>query len=189
MATQQKRMLTSDKSKLKDVKISDLLVSPLTLTRKEDEKGTTLSDQLPFSQNVLATPAAWTALPLPVRQHLYTLLPPPEPHEPAHDPEINPMQTAYRPYIEEELSQWQADLGNGFETKKWRDDAIRASQERLEGKGWGEGGRGWEGRGRGDGGREGRTGIGVRGQVHPMPGYECLRCLDIGQVLLVVESA
>lgn len=38
MANQQKRMLTSDKSKLKDVKISDLSVSPLTPTRKEDEK-------------------------------------------------------------------------------------------------------------------------------------------------------
>ncbi|KAI7565215.1 hypothetical protein KC343_g1383 [Hortaea werneckii] len=109
MATQQKRMLTSDKSKLKDVKVSDL-------------------------SNILATPAAWSTLPLPIRQHLYTLLPPPEPHEPAHDPDINPMQTAYRQYIEEELSQWQADLGNGFETKKWREDAMRASQERLEGK-------------------------------------------------------
>ncbi|KAI7329850.1 hypothetical protein KC315_g5945 [Hortaea werneckii] len=109
MAAQQKRMLTSDKSKLKDVKVSDL-------------------------SNILATPAAWTSLPLPIRQHLYTLLPAPEPHEPAHDPEISPMQTAYRPYIEEELSQWQLDLGNGLETKKWRDDAMRASQERLEGK-------------------------------------------------------
>ncbi|OTA33594.1 hypothetical protein BTJ68_05257 [Hortaea werneckii EXF-2000] len=130
MATQQKRMLTSDKSKLKDVKISDLLLGPPS--------------------------------PLPVRQHLYTLLPPPEPHEPAHDPEINPMQTAYRPYIEEELSQWQADLGNGFETKKWRDDAIRASQERLEGKydAWREAHREewWGKQVEGDGVKEGEDG-------------------------------
>ena len=41
MATQQKRMLTSDKSKLKDVKVSDLSVSPpLAPARKEeDEEG------------------------------------------------------------------------------------------------------------------------------------------------------
>ncbi|KAI7092013.1 hypothetical protein KC356_g166 [Hortaea werneckii] len=112
MANQQKRMLTSDKSKLKDVKISDL-------------------------SNVLATPAAWTALPLPVRQHLYTLLPPPEPHEPAHDPEINPMQTAYRP-------------SGGMTRCERARNGWRGS-----GRGRGKGGRGWEGRGRGNGGREG----------------------------------
>ena len=38
MAAQQKRMLTSDKSKLKDVKVSDLSVSPLTPARKEEDE-------------------------------------------------------------------------------------------------------------------------------------------------------
>lgn len=128
-------------------------------------KKISISNQPPLSQNILATPAAWTTLPLPVRQHLYTLLPAPEPHEPAHDPDINPMQTAYRPYIEEELGQWQADLGNGFETKKWREDAMRASQERLEGKydAWREAHReGWWGKqAEGDeGGKEGEEVIG-----------------------------
>lgn len=75
-----------------------------------------------------------------MRQHLYTLLPAPRAGEASHDVEVNPLRTAYRPYIEEELGRWQDDLRNGLEAKKWREEAILAGRDRMEGKydGWKE---------------------------------------------------
>ena len=40
----------------------------------------------------------------------------------------------YKPYIEEELRRWQEDLKDGREVKKWRDEAMQAGRDRVEGK-------------------------------------------------------
>ena len=39
------------------------------------------------------------------------------------------------------MREWQGDLTNGYEEKKWRQGALQTSKERREGK-WGE----WEGK-------------------------------------------
>ena len=40
----------------------------------------------------------------------------------------------YKPYIEEELRRWQEDLKDGREGKKWRDEAMQAGKDRVQGK-------------------------------------------------------
>ncbi|KAK5137042.1 hypothetical protein LTR08_001051 [Meristemomyces frigidus] len=113
MAAQQKRLLTAAKSKLTKLEPSEL------------------------SHRLRTTPATWSDLPLPTRQHLYTLLPAPRPGEAAHDVDVNPLMTGYRTYIEEELGEWHADVKGGLEAKKWRQQALEAGRVRGEG-GWEE---------------------------------------------------
>ncbi|KAK3074585.1 hypothetical protein LTR53_002863 [Teratosphaeriaceae sp. CCFEE 6253] len=102
----EKRLLTAPKSKLGTADLS-------TILRKE---------------------GAWDTLPLETREKLYALLPSPSADEPPHDPAVNPLKTTYRQYIEEELRVWQADLKDGKETKKWREEAMLAGEERKAGK-------------------------------------------------------
>lgn len=55
---------------------------------------------------------AWTSLPFETRERLYNLLPGPlgsESSDPP-DPDIHPLKSAYKPYIDEELRRWQQDL-------------------------------------------------------------------------------
>ena len=40
----------------------------------------------------------------------------------------------YKPYIEEELRRWQEDLKDGREGKKWREEAMQAGRDRVQGK-------------------------------------------------------
>lgn len=68
------------------------------------------------------------------REQLYTLLPSPREGESAHDPEVHPLKSVFKPYIEEELRRWQQDLMDGREGKKWREEAMQAGQDRVEGK-------------------------------------------------------
>ena len=78
--------------------------------------------------------SAWDLLPRHAREHLYTLLPLRTVDTPPWDPDVHPMHTEMRPYIEETIRQWKEDLKCGRETKKWRDSAIIAGMERVEGK-------------------------------------------------------
>lgn len=73
-------------------------------------------------------------MPEETRRAIYTLLPEPRANEPAHNIEVNPLDTSYRPYIEEEARLFQDDLKDGKEAKKWRDDAIEAGAELRAGK-------------------------------------------------------
>ncbi|KAK5163648.1 uncharacterized protein LTR77_010597 [Saxophila tyrrhenica] len=106
MAAQQKRLITQPTSKLGKLDIC-------TILRKED---------------------SWTLLPRPTREELYTLLPAPRAGEPAHDPDVHPLRTNLKPFIEEELRVWQEDLKEGREAKKWRVEAMQAGKDRREGK-------------------------------------------------------
>ena len=77
---------------------------------------------------------AWHTLPFKTRLQLYTLLPEPRDGEPAHDPDVHPLKSVYKSYIEEELRRWQEDLKDGRESKKWREEAMQAGKDRAEGK-------------------------------------------------------
>ncbi|KAK1083533.1 hypothetical protein LTR33_003204 [Friedmanniomyces endolithicus] len=88
----------------------------------------------PYDPRGLRKEGAWDTLTLETRKRLYALLPAPRPGEPPHDPDVNPLKTPLRPYIEEELRIWQDDLKDGKETKKWREEAMLAGVERREGK-------------------------------------------------------
>ncbi|OQO00024.1 hypothetical protein B0A48_14227 [Cryoendolithus antarcticus] len=81
---------------------------------------------------MLSQPAAWSTLPLTTRQHLYSLLPPPEAGEAPWDPDVHPMDTKLRSHISAELNAWQSDLRDGREVKKWRDEAVGAGRKRVE---------------------------------------------------------
>ncbi|GIZ46101.1 hypothetical protein CKM354_000924000 [Cercospora kikuchii] len=81
---------------------------------------------------VLRKDSAWETLPVETRRELYDLLPPKSGGE-AHDININPLKTDLRSYIEEEIRSYQDDLNDGKETKKWREEAIQAGQERASG--------------------------------------------------------
>lgn len=83
---------------------------------------------------MLSKDDAWSTLPLETRQHLYTLLPEPRPDQPPHDVNVNPMHSWLRPHIDNALRNWQNDLKAGRETKKWREEAMRAGRDRLEGR-------------------------------------------------------
>ncbi|KAH9832818.1 Elongator subunit Iki1 [Teratosphaeria destructans] len=84
---------------------------------------------------LLTKPEAWSALPLDTREHLYSLLPAPDPDNNGarHDPDINPLESKFGGIIREELQVWQEELRNGYETAKWRNEAVEAGRERLEG--------------------------------------------------------
>lgn len=126
MATQQRRLLTAEKSRLGN---ADLPVSFPPLPHS-----LTLTHAANATQTLLRKPQAWETLPLATRSEIYALLPAPREGEPAHDVEVNPLKSAYRPFIEEGLRRWQADLKDGKETKKWRGEAVQAGRERAEGK-------------------------------------------------------
>ncbi|KAK3684660.1 hypothetical protein LTR37_020061 [Vermiconidia calcicola] len=108
MAAQQKRMLKAPTSKLGKI---DIVLK--ALLRQDD---------------------AWTLLPQETRETLYSLLPEPQDGDPPHDPDVHPLKTHYKPYIEEELRRWQEDLKDGREVKKWREEAMQAGKDRAEGK-------------------------------------------------------
>lgn len=80
---------------------------------------------------------AWSSLPVEVRQQLYSMLPSPCGDEPAHDIDVHPLRTPYRRHLEKEVRKWQADLADGKETNKWRNDALQAGKDRIDGK-WAE---------------------------------------------------
>jgi hypothetical protein len=82
----------------------------------------------------MSQPAAWITLPVEVRQQLYDLLPPPSTGELPWDPEVHPMDTLLRPHIITGLTTWQTGLVDGREVKKWRDEAVQAGKDRVEGK-------------------------------------------------------
>ncbi|KAF2717958.1 hypothetical protein K431DRAFT_297352 [Polychaeton citri CBS 116435] len=114
----------------------------------------------PLATLLRTKPEAWALLPFATRQHLYTLLPSPPPGEPPHDPDVNPLETHCRPYIEEELRRWQEDLAEGREAKKWRAEALEAGRARRNGEfeefrlaereGWFGNGKGGGGEGEGE---------------------------------------
>ncbi len=105
MASSQKRLLTAPTSKLGKVDLTSVL-------RRDD---------------------AWILLPQEVREELYSLLPEPQEGEPSHDPDIHPLNTVYKSEIEEEVRRFKEDLTEGREQKKWRDEAMQASKDRLDG--------------------------------------------------------
>ncbi|KAK5155644.1 hypothetical protein LTS14_005905 [Recurvomyces mirabilis] len=105
----QKRLLTSEKSKLGNVDLTN-------------------------TQTLLKKPGLWDALPLEKRQELYAMLPTPADGQTPHDPAMNPLRSEHHFYIEEALRKWQDDLKDGKEEKKWRQDAMKASVDRKEGK-------------------------------------------------------
>lgn len=47
---------------------------------------------------------------------------------------MHPLSTHYKPYIEEEVRRWQDDLKDGKEAKLWREDAMQAGKDRVEGR-------------------------------------------------------
>ncbi|KAM3423270.1 hypothetical protein BST61_g711 [Cercospora zeina] len=81
---------------------------------------------------VLRKEAAWETLPVEARRELYSLLPS-KPGGGDYDINVHPLKTPLRAHIEEEIRQYQDDLNEGKETKKWREEAIQAGQERASG--------------------------------------------------------
>nr|POE46182.1 hypothetical protein CFP56_73561 [Quercus suber] len=71
-------------------------------------------------------------LPKAVRQGLYDQLP--TAGTGSHDIDNNPLHTAFRPYMEDAIANWQGDLREGRESKKWRQEAIDAGTQRESGK-------------------------------------------------------
>lgn len=84
------------------------------------------------NQIVLRKEAAWKTLPLATRQRLYDLLPR-ESEEQPHDPDVHPLKSRYSTRIMSEVKAWQDDLKEGKETKKWREEAMQAGQDRSLG--------------------------------------------------------
>jgi hypothetical protein len=83
---------------------------------------------------VLRSEAAWDTLPQEKREELYGYLPP---VPGGFNTNVNPLKTALRPLIEEEIRRYQNDLNDGKEVKKWREDAMKAGKERSSGS-WNE---------------------------------------------------
>ncbi|WPH03478.1 Hypothetical protein R9X50_00635800 [Acrodontium crateriforme] len=106
MVNDQKKLLSSANSKLGKADLSAIL-------RKE---------------------GAWNTLAEHTRREIYMLLPEPRASEPDHNVDVNPLDTRYRPYIEEEARIFLLDLKDGKEGKKWRDNAIEAGAELRAGK-------------------------------------------------------
>lgn len=120
MAGQQKRMLTMENGKLGKVDIVVRHLRPIT-------------DQpsfLTFQQSLLRKGESWALLSPESREQLYALLPERKEGDPPHDPDVHPL-TSYRfkEYIEAELRQWQDDLVEGRETKKWRAQALQVRSQ------------------------------------------------------------
>ncbi|KAK5693220.1 hypothetical protein LTR17_025196 [Elasticomyces elasticus] len=83
---------------------------------------------------ILRKEGAWDMLSYEKRKELYDMLPANKPGEAPHDPDVNPLKTSLRSYIEEELRVFQDDLKFGKEGRKWREEAMMAGVERKEGK-------------------------------------------------------
>lgn len=77
---------------------------------------------------------AWDVLSLEKRQQLYALLPAPQEGDEPYNPDVNPLESILGPEIEDELRKWQDDLRAGRETRKWKDEAIQAANDRMSGK-------------------------------------------------------
>lgn len=75
---------------------------------------------------------AWGLLPLATRQRLYELLPSALEGRP-HNPDVHPLKSLYDQNILAEIRAWQTDLKDGKETKKWREEALQAGQDRSLG--------------------------------------------------------
>lgn len=120
-STAQKRWLTASTGKLSKV---DIGVGHLHLMLKR-----IVSNVL---QVVLRKEMAWALLPLETRQRLYELLPP-APEGRPHNPDVHPLKSLYSKNITGEMRAWQEDLKDGKETKKWRDEALQAGQNRSLG--------------------------------------------------------
>lgn len=73
---------------------------------------------------------AWETLSAEKREELYSYLPS---IPGGHNIDVHPLHSSLRAQIEEEIRVYQADLNDGKETKKWREDAIKAGQERKSG--------------------------------------------------------
>lgn len=100
MSSTQKRLLTADNSRLGKIDIIAML----------------------------KTDSAWSSLPLSTRQHLYTLLPPRLENESERDPDINPLEVErLKAYLKAEIENWQDDLKEGREVKKWRGEGMQVS--------------------------------------------------------------
>lgn len=120
----QKRWLTQSNSKLGKADLSVSLAQHFRL----------LHEYANEFEVILRKEEAWGLLSPETRQALYSLLPAPRDGEPAHNIDAHPLKTRYKHYIEEELRRWQQDLNDGKECKKWREGAMKAGQERAEGK-------------------------------------------------------
>ncbi|KAM0714081.1 hypothetical protein Q7P37_011045 [Cladosporium fusiforme] len=126
----QKRMLTAPNSKLTKTDIIEVL-------RKDD---------------------AWATLSLEKRQQLYSFLPPPQEGQEPYDPDVNPLESPLGRVLEDELRRWQDDVKAGRESKKWRDEAMKAGRNRMSGKLDQERRSGEQGKGR-DGGNDGAENV------------------------------
>ncbi|KXL41776.1 hypothetical protein M433DRAFT_331942 [Acidomyces richmondensis BFW] len=89
--------------------------------------------------NLLLHPTAWHSLPLDIRVHLCSLLPPITPQSTdddvptQHDPDTNPLLGPLAGPVKEEVERWQENLRLGFEGRRWRAEAMRAAKTRGEG--------------------------------------------------------
>ncbi|GAB7366083.1 hypothetical protein MBLNU230_g7648t1 [Neophaeotheca triangularis] len=114
MAAAQKRMLSAPKGKIAKMDPSDLITA-------------------------LQSPEAWDSLSEEQKRHLYSLLSVVGKHgEPLPldqiDLSINPLDSKLKDSIERGIKRFHRDLSEGRREKKWVDDAVKASQERSEGK-------------------------------------------------------
>lgn len=96
---------------------------------------TSLTSINTIPKSILRKEESWALLPREIREQLYALLPDPrqEGEEP-YDPDVHPLHTRSKPYIEEEIRRFRDDLKDGREQKKWRVEAMQAGKDRLEGK-------------------------------------------------------
>lgn len=81
-------------------------------------------------QIVLRDEAAWNTLPKETREELYRYLPK---LPGGYNIDVHPLSTSLQPYIEGEIRLYQTDLNDGKETKKWREEAMKAGMERSSG--------------------------------------------------------
>ena len=78
--------------------------------------------------------AAWQTLPFATRSKLYALLPAPLEGEAPRDLDVSPLDTDLKQYIEGAFRQYQDDLKEGRETRKWRSEALEAGEMRRKGE-------------------------------------------------------
>lgn len=81
---------------------------------------------------MLRNELAWELIPKGDREQLYSMLPKTEGVE--NDTNVHPLQTTYKDFITQAIREFQADLKNSCEEKKWHQDAVQVSKDRREGK-------------------------------------------------------
>lgn len=123
-AATQKRWLTASTGKLS--KVEDLKVGHDAL------HALVVRVNLTSVQRILSNEAAWDLLPQETQQRLYDLLPK-VPEGRTHNSDVHPLKSPYKRHIEREIKWWHDDLKDGKETKAWRDDAMKAGQNRSAG--------------------------------------------------------